>query len=47
MVAYRPDLVTVDKDAQEGLVIDMVITNGSRMVERERIDKYQNLPLEI
>ena len=47
--AHRPDLVVTDKQTKEGLIIDVAIPNDTHTVEKERekIEKYQDLRLEI
>jgi len=46
--ARRPDLVVIDKQTK-GLIIDVAIPNDTHIEvnEREKIDKYQDLRLEV
>jgi len=47
--ACRLDLVVTDKQTKDGLIIDVAIPNDTHIVEneREKIEKYQDLRLEI
>ena len=47
--ARRPDLVIVDKTAKQALIVDVAVPNDTHIneKEREKIEKYQDLRLEI
>lgn len=45
----RPDIITIDKEKGEALIVDIAIPEDRNLMtkEREKIDKYQDLRLEI
>ena len=47
--ARRPDLVIVDKTANEAIIVDVAVPNDTNIQgkETEKIEKYQDLRLEI
>ena len=49
ITARRPDIVIVNKERREGLIIDIAVPEDRNICEKERekIDKYQDLKLEM
>ena len=45
--ARQPDLIVIDKKEQKGIIIDIAVPACVRVEEKEKVEKYQDLKIEI